>query len=176
MGSEKKNRRERVAGRKGMRGVERKIEERKKKRAEGRKEDGAYIDEFHVALPSLVGDTRQVWIPLLTVLAHHLAVVVLPECVTCCHVVVVVVVVAVCGCTMMIRKHHTSMKLTVIYSLTTAPTWFSLRKRSGLLFESMYILARALCVAASMLPSWMRVSNHGNNSFKLQRWSLIISV
>ena len=42
---------------------------------------------------------------------------------------------------------------------------------SGLLLLSIYILARALCVAGSVLPSCILVSNHGNSSFSLFRFS-----
>lgn len=45
-----------------------------------------------------------------------------------------------------------------------------LRNLSGLLLLSMYILARALCVAGSCTPSCTLISSHGNNSFSLQQY------
>lgn len=45
-----------------------------------------------------------------------------------------------------------------------------LRNLSGLLLLSMYIFARALCVAGSCTPSCTLISSQGNNSFSLQKY------
>ena len=46
-----------------------------------------------------------------------------------------------------------------------------LKNLSGLLFASIYIFARALCVAGSSLPSCIRDSSHGNSNFNRFRFS-----
>lgn len=57
--------------------------------------------------------------------------------------------------------------LKVFMDFNTNERYTYLRNRSGLLLLSIYILARALCVAGSVLPSCVRVSSHGRMSFSL---------
>lgn len=51
--------------------------------------------------------------------------------------------------------------------MTYVLTWFSAcSRRSSLVMIRM--LAMALCVAGSRLPSWKRASSHGRKSFSLR--------